>query len=135
MRLLVTDDHGWRRNRPLRGDPLSEVRARRALEAQGFREPGPKLIELVADAIARGEEHLPAGQRTIRFHFAEILADTPELADRAEGPLTNARAEGSDIIEDVISHALGRMCSTLDTAHSSTAQPDPQSRGRGLGSR
>jgi hypothetical protein len=111
---------------------LSEVRARRALAAQGFREPGPKLIELVADAIARGEEHLPAGQRTIRFHFTELLGDTPELADRAEGPLTTARAEGSDIIEDVISHAVGQMCSTLDTARSSTGQRDPQSRGRGL---
>lgn len=86
---------------------MTEERARRALEAQGFAEPGPKLIELVREAIARREERLPASQRTVRFHLAELLVDTPELAHRVEGPLTNPRAEGSDIIEEIIKRALG----------------------------
>ncbi len=41
------------------------------------------------DAIARAEEETPAGERHHRFDFTEVLADTPELIDRTEGPLTD----------------------------------------------
>jgi hypothetical protein len=60
-----------------------------ALEAQGFRSPGPKLIERVMDAIGRVEEETPAGERRHEYDYAELLADTPELVDRTEGPLND----------------------------------------------
>ena len=61
----------------------AEDRARDALEAQGFKAPGPKLIEVVTDMVARGEEGMPPGSRGHKFDPAELLDDTPELRDRA----------------------------------------------------
>ena len=63
-------------------------RAREALQAQGFESPGPPLIHVV-DAFMREEEGLPAGVRTHRLDYAELLADPPELIDRTEGPLVD----------------------------------------------
>src|SRR5215208_919910 len=85
---------------------MTEQRAREALDAQGFTNPGPKLIELVTDAIARHEEDTPAGERIHQFDYAELLADTPELLDRTEGPMTNPGGATSDVIADVITRAL-----------------------------
>jgi hypothetical protein len=33
------------------------------------------------DAIARAQEGAKAGERTHKFDYAELLADTPELVD------------------------------------------------------
>ena len=68
---------------------MSSDRACEALEAQGFKAPGPKLIEHVMDAIAREEESPVGGERIHTFNYHELLADTPELVDRTEGPLTD----------------------------------------------
>jgi hypothetical protein len=70
---------------------MTEERARKALEAQGFKAPGPKLIEFVTDVVARAEEGMPAGWRRHQFDAAELLADTPELLDRTEGTLKRPR--------------------------------------------
>jgi hypothetical protein len=75
-----------------------------ALKAQGFRRPGPKLIERVMDAIARAEEETPAGERRYEYDYAELLTDTPELVNRTEGPLEGA--EISRVLADVLNKAL-----------------------------
>ena len=59
--------------------------ASEALAAIGFTRPGPKLAQFVVDAIAREEEGGAAGVRRHQFDYAELLKDTPELLDRAEG--------------------------------------------------
>jgi hypothetical protein len=85
---------------------MTVERACEALEAQGFKTPGPKLIEEVLDAIAREEEGLPAGVRIHKFDYAEFLADTPELGDRTQGPLTDPATATSTAIADVLSKAI-----------------------------
>ena len=93
-----------------RGPPGSnmthtEDRAREALEAQGFKAPGPEPIQLLTDAIATAEAGLPAGGR-VRFDYVEVLVDTPELIDRTDGPLTDPGSEISHAVEDVLTDAL-----------------------------
>ncbi len=83
-----------------------EGQAREALKAQGFKAPGPKLIQHVMDAVARREEETPAGERVHKFDYAELLADTPELMDRTEGPMTNPGFETANAIADVVNKAL-----------------------------
>jgi hypothetical protein len=68
---------------------MSSDRACEALEAQGFKAPGPKLIEHVMDAIAREEESPVGASASTPSTAHELLADTPELVDRTEGPLTD----------------------------------------------
>ena len=85
---------------------MTDQRAREALEAQGFRSPGPVLIEQVRNAIARNEEQTPAGIRTHQFDAAVLLADTPELLDRTEGPLHDPGAAVSRVLTDVVTKAL-----------------------------
>ena len=63
----------------------AEDRARDALEAQGFKAPGPKLHRSRDGHGRAGEEGMPSGSRTHEFDDAELLADTPELRDRAGG--------------------------------------------------
>ncbi len=84
----------------------TEQRAREALAAQGFKAPGPKLVERVMDAIARAEETTPAGVRTHQFDYAELLADTPELVDRTDGPLKDPGTEVSYALADVFNRAI-----------------------------
>ena len=55
---------------------MSKERAREALEAQGVTAAGPKLIELVMDAIARVEEGQPGGVRLHNLDYGALLADT-----------------------------------------------------------
>jgi hypothetical protein len=88
---------------------MTDERAREALKAQGFKAPGPKLIEHVTDAIARREEGQPAGERTFRFDFAGLLADTPELVDRTEGPLTDPGTEASYVIAGILNTAIAYL--------------------------
>ena len=88
----------------------AEDRARDALEAQGFKAPGPKLIEVVTDMVARGEEGMPAGSRTHPFHPAELLADTPELRDRA-----GAGTEPSYVLADVLDKAYAYVFEEPDS--------------------
>ena len=84
---------------------MTEERAREALLAQGFEAPGPKLVEMVADAIVRIGEQLPAGERRFRFSGAELLEDTPELINRTHGPLRDPDAELLPVVLDVLSKA------------------------------
>jgi hypothetical protein len=67
----------------------SQDRAVEALHAQGITAPGPVLLGLVRDTIAREAEGLRGGERRHQLDYAELLADTPELMDRTEGPLEN----------------------------------------------
>jgi hypothetical protein len=90
----------------LRDGTMTVRRAREALEAQGFKTPGPKLIEEVLDAIGREEEVQPAGVRIHKFDYAELLADTPELVDRTQGPLTDPATATSTAIADVLNKAI-----------------------------
>ncbi len=85
---------------------MTTQQAREALEAQGFRAPGPKLIQHVADAIERAGTTSPAGERIHEFDYAELLADTPELIDRTEGPLTAPGTETARVLADVINEAV-----------------------------
>ena len=85
---------------------MTEERARDALRAQRFTAPGPKLVGLVVDAIARKEEQLPAGVRYHSFDYAELFADTPELVDRTEGRLTDPATDVSYVIANVITEAI-----------------------------
>ena len=86
---------------------MTEQRAREAFKAQGFEAPGPKLIEEVMNAIAREEEGQTAGVRIHQFDNAELLADTPELVDRTEGPQTDPATETSIAISGVLHEAIG----------------------------
>jgi len=88
---------------------MTEERAREALEVQGFHDPGPKLIQLVMDAVARREEETPAGERVHKFDYAELLADTPELVDRTSGPLTAPGTETSYAIANVLNKAMAYL--------------------------
>jgi len=81
----------------------TEGQAREALKAQGFKAPGPKLIQHVMDAIARDEEGMPAGERHHGFDPAELRTDTPELGDLAGAP---GATEMSYAIADVLTKAL-----------------------------
>jgi hypothetical protein len=85
---------------------MTDDLAREALEAQGFRAPGPKLVRLVTDALVREEELAGAEARTDPFSFSAIVADTPELLDRTEGPLTDSRTELSRVISGVLTEAI-----------------------------
>jgi hypothetical protein len=80
--------------------------AREALEAQGFKAPGPKLVRLVTDALVREEELAGAEARTDPFSFSAILSDTPELFDRTEGPLTDSRTEIARVLSGVLTEAI-----------------------------
>jgi hypothetical protein len=63
---------------------VTQQQAREALEAQGIHAPGPKLLEVATDAIAREEEGLPGGTRLHpNINAAELEEDTPELAGRS----------------------------------------------------
>ena len=62
---------------------MADDLAREALEAQGFKSPGPMLVRLVTDALVREEELAGAEARTVPFSFAAIVSDTPELIDRS----------------------------------------------------
>jgi len=84
---------------------MTTQQAREALEAQGFRAPGPQLIQRVADAIEHADTG-PAGERHHQFDYAELLADTPELIDRTEGPLTDPGTATSHALADVLNKAL-----------------------------
>ena len=81
-------------------------RAREALEAQGFNDPGPKLTGLVMDAVAREQEETPAGVRIHRLEDAdlrELLADTPELEDH---PLKSPTTPNwGEVLADIINEA------------------------------
>ena len=85
---------------------MTDDLAREALEAQGFKAPGPKLIRLVTDALVREEELAGAEARTDPFSFSAIASDTPELLDRTEGPLTDSRTELSRVISGVLTEAI-----------------------------
>jgi hypothetical protein len=86
---------------------MTEERARAALEAQGFDAPGPKLVDEVTNAIAREEAGSTGGVRIHQFDYAELLADTPELVDRTEGPQTDPATETSIAISGVLHEAIG----------------------------
>ena len=85
---------------------MTDDLAREALEAQGFKAPGPKLIRLVTDALVREEELAGAEARTDPFSFSAIVSDTPELLDRTDGPLTDSRTELSRVISGVLTEAI-----------------------------
>lgn len=102
-RLETVDDY---LNRRTEGRTMTVRRAREALESQGFKTPGPKLIEEVLDAIGREEEGQPPGVRIHKFDYAELLADTPELVDRTQGPLTDPATATSTAIADVLNKAI-----------------------------
>ena len=85
---------------------MIDALAREALEAQGFKAPGPKLVRLVTDALVREEELAVAEARTEPFSFTEILADTPELMDRTDGPLTDSRADIARVLSGVLTEAI-----------------------------
>jgi hypothetical protein len=85
---------------------MTDDLAREALEAQGFKAPGPKLIRLVTDALVREEELAGAEARTDPFSFSAIVSDTPELLDRTEGPLTDSLTELSRVISGVLTEAI-----------------------------
>jgi hypothetical protein len=69
----------------------SQDRAVEAVHAQGITTPGPVLLGLVRDAIAREAEGLPGGERRHQLDYAELLADTPELMDRNRRPTREPR--------------------------------------------
>jgi len=93
---------------------MTDQRAREALEDQGFKAPGPLLIQHVTDALAREQEGTPAGDRVFKFDYAEMLADTPELIDRTEGPLTNPGNEMGRVVADVLTKALRYTLDDVD---------------------
>ena len=93
---------------------MTQQQAREALEDQGFKAPGPLLIQHVMDALAREQEGTPAGERVFRFDYAELLTDTPELIDRTEGPLTEAGTEMGRVVADVLSKALRYVLDDVD---------------------
>jgi hypothetical protein len=85
---------------------MTDDLAREALEAQGFKAPGPKLIRLVTDALVREEELGGAEARTDPFSFSAIVSDTPELLDRTEGPIRDSRTEISRVLSGVLTDAI-----------------------------
>jgi len=58
------------------------------------------------DAIASAEEGPAAGVRAHQFDYAELLADTPELVDRTDGPLKDPGTEVSYALADVFNRAI-----------------------------
>jgi transposase len=85
---------------------MNDDLALEALEAQGFKAPGPKLIRLVTDALVREEELAGAEARTDPFSFSAIISDTPELLDRAKGPRKDSPAEVSRVLSGVLTEAI-----------------------------
>jgi len=85
---------------------MTEQRAREALEAQGFNAPGPKLVDELMNAIAKEEEAEAAAVRVHQFDYGELLADTPELADRTDGPLTDPATATSKAVAKVLDEAI-----------------------------
>lgn len=83
---------------------VTTQQAREALEAQGFKAPGPKLIQRVADTLEQADD-APAGERRYQFDYAEVLADTPELIDRTDGPMTDPGTETSYALAEVLNKA------------------------------
>jgi hypothetical protein len=85
---------------------MTDDLVREALEAQGFKAPGPKLIRLVTDALVREEELAVAEARTDPFSFSAIVSDTPELLDRTEGPRAGSPTEISRVLSVVLTEAI-----------------------------
>jgi hypothetical protein len=85
---------------------MNDDLALEALEAQGFKAPGPKLIRLVTDALVREEELAGAEARTDPFSFSAIISDTPELLDRTKGPRKDSPAEVSRVLSGVLTEAI-----------------------------
>jgi hypothetical protein len=54
----------------------------------------------------REEELAGAEARTDPFSFTEILADTPELLDLTEGPLTDSRTQIARVLSGVLTEAI-----------------------------
>ncbi len=78
----------------------------RGAQGEGITTPGPLLLQHVRDAIACDAEELPAGERTHAFDYAAILADTPELIDRTEGPHKDPGTAMSYVMAEVITETL-----------------------------
>ena len=95
---------------------MSDDLMREALEAQGFKAPGPKLVRLVTDALVREEEVAEA--RTDPFSFSAIVSDTPELLDRTEGPISESRTEISRVLAGVITEAIRYVLEDEPHSHS-----------------
>jgi len=87
----------------------TEARVREGLQAEGITKPGPKLVALVSDALARAQEELPAGVRMHGFDAGELLADTPELIDRTTGPLEQPRTEMSNVIAELLNEVVAAL--------------------------
>ena len=83
---------------------MTTQQARDALHAQGFKAPGPKLIQRVADTITQSDD-APSGEHIHQFDYAELLADTPELIDHTDGPMTDPGTETSYVLADVLNQA------------------------------
>ena len=84
---------------------MTEDLARDALAAQGFETPGPRLVQMVASALAR-EERTGAQARTDPFSFSAILFDTPELLARTEGSQEASRTEISRVLAGILTEAI-----------------------------
>ena len=83
---------------------MSDDLVSEALEAQGFKAAGPKLVRLVTDALVREQEVAEA--RSNPFSFSEIVADTPEILERTEGPIRDSPLEISRVLAGVITEAI-----------------------------